>query len=59
MDKLKEIVQLQNNIKVGRLEHTKKRGERYNFSRYSLPFALFTYCKRNYYKMSSNVERKV
>ena len=59
MDKLKEIVQLQNNIKVGRLEHTKKRGERYNFSRYSWPFALFTYCKRNYYKMSSNVERKV
>ena len=34
IDKLKEIVQLQNNIKLDDLEHTAKEGTRYNFSRY-------------------------
>ena len=40
IDKLKEIVQLQNNIKLDDLEYTKKRRKRYNFSRYSLPIVF-------------------
>ena len=37
IDKLKEIMWLQNNIKLDDLEYTTKRGKRYNFSRYFLP----------------------
>ena len=40
IDKLKKIVQSQNNIKLGDLEYTTKRGKRYNFSRYSLPITF-------------------
>ena len=36
VDKLKEIMQLQNNIKLDDLEYPTKRGKRYNFRRYSL-----------------------
>ena len=36
IDKLKEIMQLQNNIKLDDLEYTSKRGK-HNFIRYSLP----------------------
>ena len=35
IDKLREIMQLQSNIKLDNLEYTTKRGKRYNFSRYS------------------------
>ena len=40
IDKLKEIMQLQYNIKLDDLEYTAKRGKRYNFSRYSLPIVF-------------------
>ena len=40
IDKLKEIVQLQKNIKLDALKYTTKREKRYNFSRYSLPIVF-------------------
>ena len=36
INKLKEIMQLQNNIKLDDLEYATKRRKNYNFSRYSL-----------------------
>ena len=39
-DKLKEIVQLQNKIKLDDLEYTTKRRKLYNFSRYTLPITF-------------------
>ena len=36
MDKIKEIMLLQNIIKLDDVEYTMKRGEDYDFSRYSL-----------------------
>ena len=39
-DKLKEIVQLQNKIKLDDLEYTTKRRKHYNFSRYTLPITF-------------------
>ena len=36
IDKLKEIIQLQNNILLDDLEHTAKRGKCYSFRKYSL-----------------------
>ena len=40
IDIVKEIVPLQNNIKLDDLEYTTKRGKRYDFSRYPLPIAF-------------------
>ena len=37
MDKIKEIMLLQNIIKLDDVEYTVKRGEHYDFSRYCLP----------------------
>ena len=36
IDKLREIMQLQNNIKLDDLEYTAKREKHYNFCKYSL-----------------------
>ena len=36
IDKLKKMVQLQNNIKLDNLAYTTKSGKRYNFIKYSL-----------------------
>ena len=36
IDKLKKMVQLQNNIKLDNLAYTTKSGKRYNFINYSL-----------------------
>ena len=38
--KLKEIEQLQNNIKLEDLDYTTKRGKKYGFSKYSLAIAF-------------------
>ena len=40
IDKLKEIMKLQNNIKLGNLKYTTKSRKSYNFSRYSLPIVF-------------------
>ena len=40
IDKLKEIIHLQNNIKLHDLEYTAKRGKRYCFTKYSLPIVF-------------------
>ena len=40
INKLKDIKQLENNIKLVELEHTGKRGKHYVFSKYSLPIVL-------------------
>ena len=40
INKLKDIKQLQNNIKLVELEHTGKRGKHYIFSIYSLPIVF-------------------
>ena len=36
-DNVKEIIQLQNKIKLGNQEYTTKKEKHYNFSKYSLP----------------------
>ena len=38
IDKLKENVSLQNNIKLDDPEYTAKSGKHYNFTKYSVPF---------------------
>ena len=43
IDKLNEIMQLQNNIRSDDLEYTTNRGKGYNFSRYSLPIFFKKY----------------
>ena len=40
IDKLKEFMQLQNNMKLDDLEHTTKRVKCFNFRRSSLPIAF-------------------
>ena len=48
IDKLKEVKQLQNNIKLIDQEHTTKRGKSYGFSKYSLPIVLKRYARGKY-----------
>ena len=40
INKLKELMQLQKNIKLDYLEYTAERGKRYNFNKYSLPIVF-------------------
>ena len=40
IDKLKEIMQLKNNIKLDNLGYTTKRGKIYSFSKYTLPIVF-------------------
>ena len=39
-DQIKNTMQLQNNIKLGNLEYSAKRGKCYNFIKYSLPIVF-------------------
>ena len=42
IDKLEELMQLQENIKLDDLEYTAERGKRYNFKKCNLPIVFLT-----------------
>ena len=59
IDKLKEIMKLQNNIKLGNLKYTTNSRKSYNFSRYSLPIVFIKDINKGNSERTNSVSQEI